>query len=143
MAEHTDAWFWRMRRGEAPEPPVAGLLGQRFEAVDAAAGTLRMRFEAAPTFLNPAGQVQGGMLGAMLDAATASIVDATLAPQEVVATLNLQLSFLRPAMAGELMAEARIVRRGRQVAFVEATLQQDGRAVAKAQATCMIVGRPA
>jgi len=143
MAEPSQAWFWRMRRGEAPEPPVAGLLGQRFDAVDAEAGTLRMRFEAAPTFLNPSGHVQGGLLGAMLDAATASLVDATLPPHHAVATLNLQLSFLRPARAGELEADARIVRRGQQVAFVEATLSQAGRAVATAQATCMIVARPA
>lgn len=138
MADTSQAWFWRMHRGETPPPPVAGLLGQHILRVDVAAGELDAHFEATAQFLNPAGKVQGGMLGAMLDALTASLVDATLSPGQIVSTLNLNLSFLAPANAGTLQGRARLARRGRQVAHVAGDLLQDGRIVASATAICMI-----
>lgn len=131
--------FNRMRRGEIPPPPVLTLLGGVIREVDAAAGTLRTDYVGAPSFLNPAGGIQGGMLCAMLDDLTASLVDATLPPGEAVATLNLNVSFLRPAAPGPLQGEASLVRRGREICHVSATLSQDGKAVATAVATCKIV----
>lgn len=134
-----EGFFSRMLRGEAPHPPVHGLLGARIEALDAAAGTSRVSYEARPDFRNPAGTVQGGLLSAMLDDLTASLVDATLGAGQGVATLNLNVSFLRPAQVGTLQGEARILRRGRDVCHVMATLLQDGREVATATAVCKIV----
>ena len=81
---------------------------------------------------------QFGMLGAMLDDLCASLVDATLQSGERVATLNLNLCFLRPARPGPLQGEANLVRRGRDVCHVEATLSQNGKPVASATATCLI-----
>ena len=129
----------RMLRGETPQPPVLTLLGSRIEAVDAAAGTLSASYEAAGSFRNPAGTVQGGMLGAMLDDLTASLVDATLAAGQGVATLSLNVSFLRPAQVGPLQGQARILRRGREVCHVTGTLLQAGQEVATAVAVCKIV----
>ena len=97
-----DNYFNRMLRGQTPKPPVLTLLGGRMVAVDADAGTLSATYEAQAAFLNPAGTVQGGMLSAMLDDLTASLVDATLAAGQGVATLNLNVSFLRPAQVGTL-----------------------------------------
>lgn len=90
-----DAWFWRMERGE-----------------------LVAEFAAAPSFLNRAGHVQGGMLGT---------------------TLNLNLSFLRPAAPGALHGRARLTSRGRSVADVVAELEQGGKVVATASTVCMII----
>jgi uncharacterized protein (TIGR00369 family) len=139
MKDVSQGWFWRMRRGEEPEPPIAAVLGQRFESVDLERGELVATFEAVPAFANPAGQVQGGMLGAMLDALTASVVDATLPPGEAVASLNLNIAFLRPARIGSLRGVARLKRRGRSVAHAEAELRQGDDVVASATAVCMLV----
>lgn len=141
MDETNQAWFWRMQRGEAPPPPVAVLLGQRIIRVDVPTGELEAVYLAADTFANPAGHVQGGMLGAMLDALTASMVDATLNTGERVASLNLNVAFVRPAVAGELHGEARLVQRGRSVAHAEARLTQHGKVVASATAVCLVAGR--
>lgn len=65
--------FNRMRRGELAPPPVLTLLGGVIREVNAEAGLLRTDYTAAPSFLNPAGGVQGGMLCAMLDDLTASL----------------------------------------------------------------------
>ena len=59
--------FWDMIEGRAPMPPVARLLGWTLLSIDPERGEIRVRFEAKPDFLNPAGTVQGGILSAMLD----------------------------------------------------------------------------
>ena len=128
-----------MLRGEVARTPVLTLLGGKVEFVDAAAGTLRARYEGRDEFRNPAGTVQGGMLSAMLDDVTASLVDATLAAGQGVATLSLNVSFLRPARVGTLQAEATMMRRGRDVCHVMGTLQQDGKDIATAVAVCKVV----
>ena len=135
-------YFSRMLRGETPPAPVLTLLGSRIDAVDAAAGSLSARYEAQANFRNPAGTVQGGMLSAMLDDLTASLVDATLAAGQAVATLSLNVSFLRPAQVGTLQGEARMLRRGRDVCHVSGTLLQNGKEVATAVAVCKIVSVP-
>jgi uncharacterized protein (TIGR00369 family) len=132
-------YFSRMLRGEVARTPVLTLLGGEVEFVDATAGTLRARYEGRDEFRNPAGTVQGGMLSAMLDDVTASLVDATLAAGQGVATLSLNVSFLRPAQVGTLQAEATMMRRGRDVCHVMGTLQQDGKDIATAVAVCKVV----
>jgi uncharacterized protein (TIGR00369 family) len=135
----TDGYFARVRRGKAALPAVTTTLGGCITAVDLEAGTLESDYVASPAFLNPAGQVQGGMLAAMLDDATAFLVTATLADGESCATLNLNVSFLRPAKAGPLSGRATLVRRGAGVCHVSGELFQAGKTVATAAATCMVV----
>jgi uncharacterized protein (TIGR00369 family) len=134
-----DSTFNRMRRGEIPPPPVFTLLGGELLAVDAAAGTLEARYQGEDAFRNPAGTIQGGMLGAMLDDLAASLVDATLSAGEACATLNLNLSFLRPAKVGAIEGRSWLVKRGRDVCHAAAELSQQGKLVATATATCRIV----
>jgi uncharacterized protein (TIGR00369 family) len=141
MPSHDDSYFARMQRGEAEPPAVTTTLGGRIRAVDVDAGTLESDYVGTDAFLNPAGQLQGGVLGAMLDDVTAFLVTATLADGEFCATLNLNLSFLRPAKAGPLLGKARLVRRGKEVCNVVGELLQDGKLVATATATCMVVRR--
>lgn len=102
---------------------------------------LEAEYVGAPAFLNPAGQVQGGMLCAMLDDVTATLVTSTLAEGEHCATLSLNTSFLRPAKPGKLTGRATLVRRGRGVCNVNGELWQDEKLVATATAVCMIVAR--
>ena len=136
---HHDGYFARLQRGEAELPAVTKTLGGRIRSVDLEAGTLESDYIATEAFLNPAGQVQGGMLCAMLDDVTAFLVTATLGFGESCATLNLNVSFLRAAKAGELLGRSRMERRGRDVCNVSAELLQAGKVVATAMATCMVV----
>ena len=128
-----------MLRGAVARAPALDLLGSRIVAVDAGAGTLSAHYEASAQFRNPAGSVQGGLLSAMLDDLTASLVDATLGAGQGVATLSLNVSFLRPAQVGPLQGQARLLRRGREVCHVFGTLSQNGQDVATAQAVCKVV----
>ena len=125
-----------------PTPPVARLLGAQPLALNLEQGRLSVAYQATADFLNPAGTVQGGMLCAMLDDVTASLLDASLGGEGIVLTLNLNVAFHRPARPGALQAEACFVHRGRRLANLSATLSQDGRAVASATAVCQIGARP-
>lgn len=124
-----------MLPGRTP-PPISHLLGGRLQALDAQRGTLEARYEATDAFLNPAGQVQGGMLCAMLDDLCAAVVDAGLLPGQGVATLNLQAAFLRPARPGTLQGSAKVVKGGKSICYVEAVLMQGDAEVARATACC-------
>ena len=139
MTPYPDTYFARLQRGDADLPPITTTLGGQIQRVDLDAGTLESTYVATPSFLNPAGQVQGGMLCAMLDDVTAFLVTATVADREFCATLSLNVSFLRPAQAGHLEGRAQLVRRGRDVCNVSAELWQGSKLVATAVATCMVV----
>jgi uncharacterized protein (TIGR00369 family) len=125
--------------GRADPPPAAKLLGWRLIEVDPDDGTIQVAFTATDQFLNPAGTVQGGFLAAMLDDTLGPAVVATLADGEWAPTANLSVQFLKPAQPGELRGSARIVRRGRDVAFLAGELRDaEGDLVATATATAVI-----
>jgi len=67
-------------------------------------------------------------------------VYATLEPGEFNTTLEFKVSFVRPARLGTLLAKARVVHRGRSIAFSEGELRDaDGELLATATATMKIV----
>jgi len=138
-SQTSQSYFARLQRGDATLPPVTTMLGGIIRSFDAEAGTFVTDYEAQPAFMNPAGQVQGGMLSAMLDDVTAFLVTATLGEREYCATLNLNVSFLRPAQVGALQGRATLVRRGREVCNVTGEIWQAGKLIATAVATCMIL----
>jgi uncharacterized protein (TIGR00369 family) len=132
--------FWDAIEGRAPMPPAAALLGWKLRAIDPEKGTIRVEFEAKPEFLNPIGTVQGGMLTAMLDDTMGPAAAAHLGGDAFCQTLELKTSFLRPARAGTLYGEGRVVHRGRDVVFVEGRLEDgEGRLIATATATTRII----
>ncbi|TKJ20311.1 PaaI family thioesterase [Blastococcus sp. CCUG 61487] len=133
--------FWDVVEGRAEPPPIARLLGFRLRHVDLEAMTIDVEFTATPEFLNPAGNVQGGMLAAMLDDTMGPALVATLGPDEWAPTTNLQVQFLRPAGPGTLIGRGRVVRRGGTVAFLAGELEDaDGHVVASAVATATVRG---
>jgi uncharacterized protein (TIGR00369 family) len=120
-------------------PPAAALLGWELLSVDADAGTIEVAFAATDQFLNSAGVIQGGLVAAMLDATLGPALMATLGPGQFAPTTDLHVQFLRPARPGRLTGRGRVVRRGRDVAFLGGELANDsGEIVAVATATAQI-----
>ena len=133
--------FWDAMEGRAPMPPAAVLLGWELIAVDPDAGTIEVAFAATDQFLNPAGVIQGGFVAAMLDDTLGPALVATLGPGQFAPTTDLHVQFLRPARPGRLIGRGRVVRRGRDVAFLVGELVDDaGQVVAVATATAQIRG---
>jgi uncharacterized protein (TIGR00369 family) len=134
-----DGLFWDIVEGRAPMPSVAELLGWKLITVDPDAGTIESAFTATDRFLNPRGVVQGGILAAMLDDTLGLALAATLGPGQFAPTSDLHVQFLRPALPGRLVGRGRIVRRGKQVAFLAGELlDESGEIVATAVATAQI-----
>jgi uncharacterized protein (TIGR00369 family) len=83
--------------------------------------------------------IQGGLLAAMLDDTMGPALVATLGPGQFAPTADLQVQFLRPARPGRLTGRGRIVRRGKDIAFLAGELSDEfGQIVATATATAQI-----
>jgi uncharacterized protein (TIGR00369 family) len=132
------AFFWRIMAGELPPPKAAQTLGLAFKHIDAEAGAVEVEFQAKPEFTNPAGNIQGGFLAAMLDDAMGPALAATLGAEEFAPTLNLNVSFERAAKVGTIVGKGRVVRRGKDVCFLSGELYQDGERIASATATALV-----
>jgi uncharacterized protein (TIGR00369 family) len=102
-------------------------------------GTADVRFTATEDFTNGAGSIQGGMLGAMLDSAVGMAVLVTLSQGESAATVEMKVSYFKPAKPGDLFAKSRVTHRGATIAHTEADLRDaDGGHIARATATLRI-----
>ncbi len=140
MAKDRQGPFWDFIEGRAEAPPAARLLGWELRSIDPEAGKIQVDFTARAEFLNPAGAIQGGFLAAMLDDTLGPALVATLDPDQWAPTLELKISFLRPAAPGLLTGSGRVVHRGGGVAFLEGDLRDvDGRVLATATSTTRIV----
>jgi len=102
--------------------PVTLMLGTSIENYDADSGTLTAGFVLGTDFLNDNGVVMGGIVTAALDLAMAMSVMARVPEDTAVATTNLQMQFFRPCLPGSYLAEARLIKFGRRIAFCEAQL---------------------
>jgi uncharacterized protein (TIGR00369 family) len=130
--------FWKIVDGRLPPPACAKTLGIEFTAIDGERGTIEVKFEAKPEFLNPAGQVQGGFLAAMLDDTMGPALVATLDAGEFAPTVNLNVQFHRPAKVGALKGIGRVVMRGKEICQLSGELLQNDKVVATATATAVI-----
>ena len=123
-------------------PPAGKLLGREVVEVDQENGGAVLRFRAQPEFLNRHGTVQGGLLCAMLDSATALALYAVLPADSTALTANLNVSFLKPAKLGSFTATSRLVSRDECNAETAGELRdEDGVLVATATARLRIVWR--
>lgn len=123
-----------------PRPPCAELLG--WEVVDArpADGWIRIRFDARPEFLNPAGYIQGGFLAAMLDDTMGPAMFVFSEGRLFTTTIEMHVSFLSPARPGPLYGEGQVVQAGKSIAFLEGKLTDlSGTLLARATASARLI----
>jgi uncharacterized protein (TIGR00369 family) len=70
--------------------------------------------------------IHSGAIATLADEAMASVAFTAASEDEVTATVDLKVDFLRPAKPGRLLARATLRHRTRRLAFCEATVEQDG-----------------
>jgi uncharacterized protein (TIGR00369 family) len=110
--------------------------------IDEVNGGAVVRYTAQPEFLNRHGTVQGGLLAAMLDSATALALYAVLPPELTGVTTNLNVSYLKPARLCTFTATTKLIGRDERDAEASGELRDaDGALVATATATLRIVPR--
>jgi uncharacterized protein (TIGR00369 family) len=106
--------------GRLPPPPMAALIGAELVSV----GDGEAVFRCAPdeSTYNPLGMVHGGLLCTLLDTAAGCSVHTLLPAGAGFATIEINVSFLKPlfANAGEIEVRGQALKVGRRVAFAEA-----------------------
>ena len=119
---------------QLPPPPVSRLIGFVLKTVEPGRAVFEM--EADERHHNPMGTLHGGIYCDIADAAMGFAYAATLAEGETFTTIELKINFLRAVRKATLTAEARVVKAGGTVGYVEVK-DQTGKLVAKATSTCM------
>lgn len=99
-------------------------LGFRVETVDE--GYARLLMPVGEQLYQFHGAVHGGAIYSLADAAVAVALLTLAGPGEQVVTIEGKLNFLAPVREGELLAEGRIVQRGRRIALGESDVSLDG-----------------
>jgi uncharacterized protein (TIGR00369 family) len=123
-------------RGERTPPPIACLLGFVMKAVEPGRAVFEM--QADERHYNPMGTLHGGIYCDLSDAAMGFAYASTLAEGETFTTVELKINFLGAVLKATLTAEARVVKAGSTVGYVECDVKDHaGRLVARAASTCM------
>jgi len=114
--------------------PFAKLLGIKLDAIEAGEATLSLRIR--EDFKQNAGVVHGGVIASLIDSATAFAILPLLNPDERTTTVDLTISYLRPLVAGVVVARAKVLRAGRRMIATSAELfDDDGKLAATALST--------
>ena len=123
-------------RGEVPPPPVGRLLGFILKSIEPGHAVFEM--EADERHHNPMGTLHGGIYCDLADAAMGYAYAATLEQGETFTTVELKINFLRAVRKATLTAEAKVVKAGGTVGYVECDVKdQTAKLVARASSTCM------
>lgn len=103
------------------------------ESIDANGAILRMRF--SDRLCRDNGVVCGQALMSLADTAMVFAVSAAAGGYLPMTTVDQTIHFLKPAIRSDLLAEARVVRLGRTMAFgsVSITTESDAKPIALAQ----------
>ena len=121
-------------------PPSSKLLGWHLLDARPEEGWIRIGFDAKREFCNPAGFIQGGILGAMLDDTMGPAVFVMTDGRLYTATISMTVNFLAPAKPGPISGEATVTQLGKTVAFVEGRLMAgDGTVLATSSASARLV----
>jgi uncharacterized protein (TIGR00369 family) len=122
--------------------PYARLLGIKIAEV--APGTATLTLKIRKELKQNNGVVHGGAVASLIDSATAIAILPLLSRKEKVTTVDLTISYLRPATEGQLSATAEIVRAGRRLFVVSAKVTDaTGRLIATALSTYIKISPPA
>jgi uncharacterized protein (TIGR00369 family) len=121
-------------------PPSSKLLGWHLLDARPEQGWIRIGFDGRREFCNPAGFIQGGILGAMLDDTMGPAVFVMTDGRLYTATITMTVNFLAPAKVGRIIGEANVTQLGKTVAFVEGRLTaDDGALLATATSSARLV----
>ncbi len=102
-------------------------------------GSARLSLPIDPHLTNSIGTVHGGVIMSLLDVALCTAAR-TLHPDSLgVITIDMSTSFIGGGSGARLLAEARVLKDGRSMIFVEGEAKnEDGSLVAKAMATVRV-----
>jgi uncharacterized protein (TIGR00369 family) len=104
-------------------------------------GVAELSMQVRPDMLNGVGWLQGGLFTALSDEAMALALFTVLDEGEGIATISESTSFLQGIRKGRIKAVGRVVKRGRNIAFLEGivTNSDDGSCLSETVASFVIM----
>ena len=96
--------------------------GKVFDVTDVGPGTVVMRLDPNERHLRPGGTVSGPTLFALADVAAYCVVLAHIGPVALAVTTNLNINFLRRPAPGPLSCTCRLLKLGKRLAVIEASI---------------------
>jgi uncharacterized protein (TIGR00369 family) len=119
--------------------PVGELIGLEIQP-PSEDGTVEVFLDICQHHFNPMGQVHGGIISLLADAAMGITFGRSLVNQHGFATIEMKTNFIRPVKRGRLRAHATTVERGLRIGFLECRVTDSrARVVATASCTCSVV----
>jgi len=119
--------------------PCSAWLNQNVLEIDSDEGWAKIAYDLGEPHFNRFGALHGGAIACVMDDVLAIAAGLVLEWGEIAPTLEMKVSYLAQGSAGRHIAEARVIKRGRQINFLEAALANDaGKIIATASATIMI-----
>ena len=119
-----------------PTPPVGRLIGFVMKSIEVGHAVFEM--EVDDRHHNPMGTLHGGIYCDLADAAMGFAYASTLAEGEAFTTVELKINFLRAVRKGALTADAKVVKAGSTLGYIECDVRDEaGKLVAKVASTCM------
>jgi len=105
----------------------------------ASADKKTLAYELGEAHFNRFGALHGGAIACVMDDVLAVAAGFIAKWGEIAPTLEMKVSYLSQGSPGRHIAEARVIKRGRQINFLEATLaNESGKLIATSTATIMI-----
>lgn len=121
------------------EAPFFPAFGMKIESVDSDAGVARFKYDEKWT--RPYQIINGGTLMALADVAVYLAIFGRLGIVPLAVTNELKMNFLRPAIGGDVLARAELIKVGRRVVYGSVDVFMDGapeRIVAHATASYIL-----
>ena len=116
--------------------PFIKLLGLEIEKIEHGACFSRLRIR--DTLLNKHSVVHGGVIYSMADISMGVAVYSTLKSGEETSTVEIKINYLKPAKTSLLTCEAKILKKGKNIAVMEADSRSgENSLIAKALGTFM------
>ena len=117
--------------------PFGEFLG--IEIIDFAEGCATCAIELKDYHFNNGGRVHGGVLSSLADTAAGAAVRSVRPEGKLSATIDLNISFIRPPAGNTLIAKAEVIHVGKKLFRCEISIYCEEKLVAKTNATFMIV----
>lgn len=108
--------------------------------VSSEAGRAVFELDTVAEVLNPYGFLAGPAVYAMVDYSMGAATASTLNPGHTCATVEIKMSYLSSVRSGTVRAETEVIRRGRQIVFLESRVRDEaGKLIATASGSFMVM----
>ena len=131
---------WKTQASRCETEPYCRELGVRVDDLDE--GRVRLRLPYHDKNSNPGQALHGGVAASMVDISGRLAADTGFAGEGEASAIDVAVNYLAAAIGEDIFAEARVLRRGKEITYAEVDVSTAGKkAIAKGLVTTRIVSK--